>query len=165
MIFNTSTQEMNSFETIKNRFDVVLFNNYIHHLRKIITDLNIKHNDQRVVFSIRENQLNFTVGQRYAFNLFLNNPNGTYGVISKEKLLESSGSYEGNHPQPFYTYYNEFSPTIDEWILIISAIKVELERTNLSSYRRYQNSDFENYIFEITNSIKDLTEIFIPIIS
>ena len=67
-------------------------------------------NDERVVYSVRDNRLNFTVGQRYSFNLYLNDSRGVYGVISKEKLLENSEPYDGRPPQPFYNYYTEFNP-------------------------------------------------------
>lgn len=151
-IFSTLSEGSNHFERVKNKFEQSVFNNYINILRKINSELGILHNDERVVYSVRDNQLNFTVGQRYCYNLYLNHPRGVYGVISKEKLLDSSESYEGTPPQPFYNYYTEFNPQQDEWDSIKEGIKDELNRTSKSGHRRHNNSDFENYVFEIKSA-------------
>ncbi len=148
-IFNTLSEGSNHFTRVKNKFEQSVFNNYIHILRKINIELGIHIDDERVVYSVRDNQLNFTVGQRYSFNLYLNDSRGVYGVISKEKLLDSSEPYDGTPPQPFYNYYTEFNPQQNEWNSLKEAIKDELNRTSKSGYRRHNNSDFENYVFEI----------------
>ena len=140
------------FFEVKNKFQVSIFENYIKFLRKITTELNIKPNDERVVFSITDNRLNFTVGQRYALNLYSNHSKGVYGVISKQALTDKSEQYDGTPPQPFYTYYYEFSPQNNDWISIIESVKDELNRTTKSGYRKYNNTDFENYVFEISNA-------------
>jgi hypothetical protein len=151
-IFNSLSKGSNLFERVKNKFDQSVFNNYINILRKINSELGILPYDERVVYSVRDNRLNFTVGQRYGYNLYLNDPRGVYGVISKEKLLDSSEPYEGTPPQPFYNYYTEFNPQQDEWDSIKEGIKDELNRTSKSGYRRHNNSDFENYVFEIESA-------------
>ena len=138
----------NLFEQTKNKFDKKVFDTYIHYLRKIIRTLDIQQNDERVVYSIRDNRLNFTVGQRYCFNLFYNDPNGIYGVISKDKLLENSEPYNGVPPKPYYNYYQDFSLNDTDWSSMIDAIKSELERTVKSGFRKHNDLDFENYVFE-----------------
>ncbi len=159
-IFNSAPKNNNTglFETVKNKFDHSVFNKYIDTLRKLISELQLKPFDERVVYSIRDNRLNFTVGQRYSLNLYLNNSIGVYGVISKEKLQESSEPYDGTPPQPFYNYYNEFNPDQNDWLSIKEAITDELNRTTKSGYRRYNNSDFESYVFEIEAPQKNMEE-------
>ncbi len=154
-IFNNLTKINNPslFEKIKNKFEPVVFENYINSLRKIIKNLEINPNDDRIVFSVRANKLNFTVGQRYSLNLYLNDSKGIYGVISKEKIDEKSEPYEGNPPQPFYTYLKDFSPSNSEWSSIIEAINDELSKTSNSGFKRYNNSDFENYVFDMKSDI------------
>jgi 5-methylcytosine-specific restriction endonuclease McrBC GTP-binding regulatory subunit McrB len=148
-IFNLTSlsNNPNIFEISKNKFEAAVFENYMLFLKRIVNELGIKPNDNRVVYSVRNNRLNLIVGQRYCFNLFLNESKGSFGVISKDKLNESSLSFEGHHPQHFYTYFKEFIPSLTDWKLIIEAITNELNRATRSSYSRYNNSDFENYVF------------------
>ena len=139
------------FSKTKNKFDTSVFENYIKFLRKINSELNLQSNDERVVYSVRDNRLNFTIGQRYCFNLYLNDSRGVYGVISKSKLLENSEPFDGNPPQPFYNYFTEFNAQTNDWNSIKEAIKDELNRTSKSGFRKYNNSDFKNFVFEIAN--------------
>lgn len=150
-IFNQINNIDNQFLQIKSKFDTSVFENYIRFLRKIASELSLLPNDGRIVYSVSENRLNFTVGQRYCYNLYLNDSRGVYGVISKDQLLDNSEAYDGNLPQPFYTYFNKFNPNLVDWKSIIEAIKGELDRTSQSGFRRHNNSDFENYVFEIVN--------------
>jgi dynein-related subfamily AAA family protein len=150
-IFSQINNSDSPFLETKNKFNTTNFANYIKFLRKINSELNLQANDERVVYSVRDNRLNFTVGQRYCFNLYLNESRGIYGVISKEKLNASSEPYDGNPPQPFYGYFKTFNPNLKESDSIIEAIKDELSRTSKSGFRRHNNSDFENYVFEIAN--------------
>jgi DNA replication protein DnaC len=149
-IFYRNTNGLNNFELLKSKFQTSVFKNYINFLRKIITDLKIQSEDQRIVYSIRDNRLNFIVGQRYCFNLYTNDTRGVYGVISKVKLTENSEPYEGNPPQPYYSYFNEFNPNSQEWESIIKSINEELSRTTKSSFRKYNDDDFEKFVFNIT---------------
>jgi Cdc6-like AAA superfamily ATPase len=148
-IFNRINKKRSLFLETKDKFENSIFENYIKFLRKINSELGLMPNDERVVYSVRDNRLNFTVGQRYSFNLYLNDSRGIYGVISKEKLLDSSEAYDGNPPQPFYNYYADFEPSNKDWNSITEAIKDELNRTTKSGFIRHNNSDFENYVFEL----------------
>jgi len=149
-IFNAINNSNSPFLQTKNKFEVSNFENYIKYLRKLNSELNLESNDERIVYSVRDNRLNFTVGQRYSFNLYLNDSRGVYGVISKDKLQDTSEPYDGTPPQPFYNYYAEFIPQNNEWNSIKEAIKYELSRTSKSGYRKHNNTDFENYVFEIS---------------
>ena len=149
-IFNQTNKKRSLFLETKDKFENSIFENYIKFLRKINSELGLMPNDERVVYGVRDNRLNFTVGQRYSFNLYLNDSRGIYGVISKEKLLDSSEPYDGNPPQPFYNYYTDFEPSNKDWNSITEAIKDELNRTTKSGFIKHNNSDFENYVFELS---------------
>lgn len=142
-------QANNSFNLLKQKFDSDIFENYIKFLRRIIQELSLTSNDDRIVFSVRDNRLNFIVGQRYCFNLYLSDSRGIYGMISKEKLLENSKPYEGKPPQPFYNYFKEFDPNRNEWDSIIEAMKEELTRTSKSGFRKHNNTEFEKYVQQL----------------
>ncbi|MBK9247833.1 MAG: AAA family ATPase [Ignavibacteria bacterium] len=146
-IFYDNSTNPNAFELIRGKFQSSVFNNYINLLHKIISELKIQRNDQRIVYSVRDNSLNFTVGQRYCFNLYVSDSKGRYGVISKTILHENSEPYDGTPPQPYYSYFKDFNPNSFEWESIIDSIKDELDRTSKSSYGKYNNADFENYVF------------------
>lgn len=146
LIFGNS-KSLSLFEKVKSQFDKIIFDSFIEYLRKILNQTNISKNDERVVFSVRDKRLNLTVGQRYCFNLYASDSRGVYGVISKTKLLDNSESYDGALPQPFYNYFTVFNPNSVEWASIIESIKEELARTSKSGYRKYNNSEFENYVF------------------
>jgi len=147
-IFYISNSATNDFDQIKNKFQVSIFTNYINVLRKIISELKIQSKDERIVYSIGDKGLNFIVGQRYSFNLYLSDRRGIYGVISKEKLTEKSTLYDGTPPQPYYSYFNDFNPSSKEWDSIIESIKDELSRTSKSGYRKHNDEAFENFIFQ-----------------
>jgi len=149
------TSNTNSFTETKNKFPLTVFNNYIEFLRKIHSELRLKPNDERIVYSVLKNRLNFTVGQRYCLNLYLSGAKGTYGVISSSQLTDKSEPYEGT-PKAFYSYYDDFAPNNDVWNSIIDGISNQLDKTNKSSYTRYNNTDFENYVFNIQATIRPI---------
>ena len=152
LIFGNS-KSLSTFEKVKSQFDKIIFDSFIEYLRKILSQTNISKNDERVVFSVRDKRLNFTVGQRYCFNLYASDNRGVYGVISKTKLLDSSESYDGTPPQPFYNYFTIFNPNSVEWATIIESIKEELARTSKSGYRKFNNEDFEDFVFSNEQTI------------
>jgi len=156
MIFENGEKNVSTYIKVQSQFDKKTFDSFIEYLREIIKQTNILKNDERVVYSLREKRLNFTVGQRYCFNLYASNIKGTYGVISKTKLLADSETYDGAPPQPYYSYFKDFNPNSTDWESIIESIKDELSRTTKSGYRKYNNEEFENYIFNSENK-KEMT--------
>lgn len=121
---------------------------YVQFLKDIITKFDLKKGDERLVFTFRDGRLNFTVGQRYSWNISIID-NERFGVISSEKLNETSAQYKGSENATWYTYLNIFKPTSKELDLIFQGIKTELERSNKSSYRNKNQKEFENYIFDL----------------
>ncbi len=120
------------FQTTKNKFDPKIFNQYIKLLRKLNNDLDIKPSDPRIVYSVRGYRLNLIIGQRYCLNIFTSDARGNFGIISEEKLKDSSEPFDGKPPQPYYNYYDLFDPNDKEWSSVLSAIKKELSRTKKS---------------------------------
>jgi len=137
------------FQTTKNKFDPKIFDQYIKLLRKLNNDLNLAPNDPRIVYSVRGYRLNLIIGQRYCLNIFTSDGRGNFGIISEEKLKDTSEPFDGKPPQPYYNYYDLFEPNNKEWSSVLSAIKIELSRTKKSGFKKYNDSDFENFVFEI----------------
>jgi hypothetical protein len=125
-------------------------NTYFDFLRLILKKYNLKQNDERLFFSVTKNNLNFTIGQRYCWNLFASEKKGKFGVISKNVLNQFSEEFSGFgvSAKAFYTHFSEFTPTEEQLKSIFSAIDSELKRTNKSSFLDKKNIDFENYSFE-----------------
>ncbi|MFC2176672.1 McrB family protein, partial [Bacteroidota bacterium] len=144
----SSLQNESAFQLESSRFEPDDFNTYIAFLRVVVRHFGIKKGDSRVVFSVRPRRLNFTVGQRYCFNLYLSNPEGRFGAISADKLHDDSQRYVGTPPQPYYNYWKSFDATTEEKNSILKGTEMELSRTSKSGYRKYNNENFENYVFE-----------------
>ena len=141
------------FQTTKNKFDPKIFNQYIKLLRKLNNDLDIKPSDPRIVYSVRGYRLNLIIGQRYCLNIFTSDTRGNFGIISEEKLKVSSEPFDGKPPQPYYNYYDLFDPNNKEWSSVLSAIKNELSRTKKSGFKKYNDSEIENFVFEIEHAL------------
>lgn len=148
---DNSSNGIMSFNEIKDQIEPSILNNYIKYLRLLLSELELQPNDQRVVFSTQNESLNFIIGQRYCFNLSPKNPKGLYFVMTKEKLKDNSSPFGGTAPQPFYTYLDEFSPNDDEWNNVLTASEEELQKTKKSGFLKYNNQDFENFVFAMEN--------------
>lgn len=137
-----------NFNEVIAKFSKQDLDNYFSLLKKIIKSLGINYNDERVVFSIRENRLNFIIGKRYCWNLYGPNKKGKFGVNSKDKINEFSGNFDGDGVQPFYTQFDDFDLAETHFDSIIASLKSELARSNKSNYRKWNNIDFENKVFD-----------------
>ncbi|THH35548.1 AAA family ATPase [Neolewinella litorea] len=153
LISNDST-----FFQLKERFVSADLETYMDYLRRFIDELELQPSDDRVVFSIKRRRLNFIIGQRYCFNLYLNDPRGVFGVISKEKLWDHSQPFDGKPPQPFYTYFQDFSLDEGQFISVIAGMRDELDRTNKSGFKKYDNADFESYVFGMESKVVESDE-------
>lgn len=143
------SQQVNTFNFVRGKFSPSVFDHYINLLHKIITEVKINRDDKRIVYSVSSNNLSLTVGQRYCFTIYSSNSRGKYGVISTNKLEDSSRSFGGTNPNPYYTYFQEFNPDNDTWESMIKAIEIELNRTKKSGFSSYSNIEFEDYIFSV----------------
>lgn len=151
------SEKNNDFIKFLQKFDTAHLQTYFTFLNEIISKNNLSLGDKRLSFTYRENRLNLTVGQRYSWNLKVSDPKGNFGVLSKEKLNDSSEQFEGNLPRPWYTYMENFNPTPEERENIHEGITFELNRSDVSGYRKHNKEDFEKYVFERINK-KSMSE-------
>lgn len=143
-------EQGSSFDEVRKKFDSeygpTLFQNFINNLRKIISELDLKPNDERIVYSIRHNRLNFIIGQRYCFNIHLKYSYGVYGYILNEELGINSYHYKGN-PKAYFNSTDDFAIISEKWDSMIESMKEDLKRIDKSSNWKNNNKDFENYVF------------------
>jgi hypothetical protein len=146
--YTTAPISGNDFNSILTKFEKSDLDFYFNFLRTLIKHFDLHSGDERLVFSIRDNNLNFTIGQRYCWNLFVVDKKGKYGVISTDKLKENSVRFDGTDPAPYYTHFDEVNSVYENSKPIYSALDLELKRTKKSSFRKYNNMDFESFVFE-----------------
>lgn len=145
------------FNEVISKMNATDLENYFNYLRKLLSLLGIKSSDKRIVFSVRENRLNFIIGQRYCWNLFASDARGNYGVISTQRINESSSQFNGKEPTPFYTQFDSFDIAEMNFDNVASQLSIELERASKSSFRKWNNIDFENLVFNIDSSNTNFT--------
>lgn len=140
--------EKEFIETIhsNNRQDV---DDFFEYLDAIIEHFNIQTDDERVVTGTTDKRLNLTIGQRYCWNLFKpKSKKGKFGLISVEMINDDTSAFEGKGPQPFYTYFNDYSIALENRDNSFSAIEKELERTTKSSFSEHNNEAYRKAIFD-----------------
>ena len=143
----------NDFNSVLTKFEKSDLDFYFNFLRTLIKHFDMHSRDERLVFSIRDNSLNFTIGQRYCWNLFVADKKGKFGVISTDKLKENSGRFDGTDSAPYYTHFDEVNSVYENSKPIYNALDLELKRTKKSSFRKFNNIDFENYVFNVTQHL------------
>ena len=134
------------------KFDQKDLDVYFNFLDEIINKNNLKKGDQRLVFSFRKNRLNITIGQRYSWNLFSDENRGKFGVLSKNKIDDTSELFSGNKPIPWYTHLHSFNPSNVERQDIHDGITFELNRAPKSGFRKHNQKEFEEYVFNRTKT-------------
>jgi Cdc6-like AAA superfamily ATPase len=139
----------NDFNSILTKFEKSDLDFYFNFLRTLIKYFDLHSGDERLVFSIRDNNLNFMIGQRYCWNIYISNSDGRFGIISKAKINSRSKRFEGSGQQPFYTHVSETDFNEKNLTSVNNSIEVELKRTKKSGFRKFNNIDFENYAFGI----------------
>ncbi len=129
---------------------------------KLISELNIEKDDERIhYYSSPKNNLNITIGQRYAIRL---DTKKLYWdiLIPKETNIEEDKTgfeFEGNsEPVTFRTYdFDEIKFYEKDFF---KASKFELDRTKKSGYRGYTNVAFENSVFDFNYRNKLFNRVF-----
>ena len=151
---NLSEIQNDKFKIALSKFNQSDLNTYFDFLRLILRKYNLKPNDKRLFFCVTQNNLNFTIGQRYCWNLFVSNQKGKFGVISNKELNQTSGEFSGfgSSAKAYFTHFSQFAPSEDQLTSIFNAIETELKRTNKSSFSDKKNIEFENYSFENINA-------------
>src|SRR5690606_11323291 len=130
-----------------NRKDV---EEYYEFLDKIIDNINLQQNDQRLVFNFLDKKfIVFTIGQRYIWRVRNSKSSElTFGAISTDVFTENHSNFDGN-PTAYWNGTNTISEIIDHQIKVFDAIEKELNRTQISGYSKYNKKDLEQMAFDI----------------
>jgi hypothetical protein len=120
---------------------------YFDFLKEIINKFNLKQGDKRLQFSYRNNGLRLTIGQRYSWYLNNSDKKGKFGVLSKDKLNESSELFSGVKPIPYFSHFDDFNISESDKKSIFEGLKAQLEITSQSGYRKHNSAIFETTAF------------------
>lgn len=117
----------------------------------LVSKLEIDSDDDRLTFGTSKYvQLSITIGQRYCLALRPQEEN-PYQFILKENVPENENLYVSKYDGNPIAYYGR-SLNIDDYALylnqIVSASKIELDRSQLSGFRKSNNIYFEKAVFD-----------------
>ena len=118
---------------------------------KLVDKLKLKEGDDRLTYGTSSgNRLSITIGQRYCI-AFVPSEELPWQFINEKSIKNSEnirvGKFQGSPEAYFYRCSNSFemSSRLTE---ITSAAEIELNRTELSGYRKSNNAQFEKAIFD-----------------
>lgn len=158
--------EAKEIEKVQADFNEKEFDFYIEWLRNITAKFSLPYEDERVTYNVRDKRLIFTVVQRYSAVLFKQSNKTYLNIISTEKETENFEEFAGTNPNPFL---NVFSFEEREKINIENhylAIENELKRTTKSSFKKDENIDLKNLVYNLEESqqVKNSTPTFKEVI-
>jgi len=141
----------NSFNALFPKFEKENLDSFFTFLKSVISKYDIQKGDERVVFSVVDNQLNFTIGQRYCLGLKKVNSITHFRVISTSAISENVVNFDGNPIAVLNTLVN-LDLSQNQLEKVYQAIENELSKTKKSGYLKNNNTDFEKYVFGMENN-------------
>ncbi|WP_370477214.1 McrB family protein [Tamlana flava] len=145
----TSTDfDFSSFEEYLKKFNHEDLRTYFSFLFEVLDEFKLEEGDDRLLFSTTNNNLSFTIGQRYSWSLFKSNKKGKFGVLSIDKIRPNSEAFKGNAPHPYYTHFNEVNFSESDKDSIFKGFDQELKRTNKTGFRKHSNNEFEKAVYD-----------------
>jgi len=147
----TSTQDdfISLLKSIGEEVVTVYFNN----VQDLLNQLSLQENDLRLTFGTSGNkQLTITIGQRYCL-ILRPSEEFSYQFITENKLQNNESmqvsSFDGK-PTAFYCRSNNISSYQENINEILKASQTELNRTQLSGYRKFNNQIFEKAAYDLS---------------
>ena len=137
-------KELLNILLLHNKEDLII---YFEIFDQIVKKLNVEKSDSRLVFSCRdEKKITLIIGQRYVFDLRLNDDN-KFGFISINKTnYPIQEKFSGNVDVYYNRTNDKDSILIEE---IIAGALNELKRTEKSGFLKYDNLSFRTACFDI----------------
>lgn len=122
---------------------------YFNFLDVIIENFKLKKGSQKIIFNVSQNQLNFTIGQKYIWCLKSNILNSVFKIISDKEFSSKTEKFKSS----INSYLNHFSD-LDNLSInqdnIFQAISETISKTIRSSYLKYNNQFIERLAFDKT---------------
>ena len=145
------------------KFNKQQLEEYYSFLDLIIERFGLQEGDERLVFNLsNKNQIVFTIGQRYVWNIEPCENASKFYTISEEPISNKSSDFDGK-PTAFWNKFNNISDVLNQQQTIFSAIEKELNRAQKSSYFKYNKKELEKMAFdadfrkEVLDQLKTIT--------
>jgi len=139
--------EASQLEKVQKQFKPKEFDYFIQTIKALVSQFNLAYEDERVTYNVRDKRLIFTVGQRYGLVLSMDKKQAVLKVISTEKETEVFEEFAGTDRNPFLNYFSFDKRKDINMENFDQAIVNELNRTTRSSFKKDENIDLKNIIY------------------
>ena len=145
------------------KFNKQQLEEYYSFLDLIIERFGLQEGDERLVFNLsNKNQIVFTIGQRYVWNIEPCENASKFYTISEEPISNKYLDFDGK-PTAFWNKFNNISDVLNQQQTIFSAIEKELNRTQISGFLKHNKKELEKMAFdadfrkEVLDQLKTIT--------
>jgi len=145
------------------KFNKQQLEEYYGFLDLIIERFGLQAEDKRLVFNLsNKNQIVFTIGQRYIWNIESCENASKFYTISEEPISNKYLDFDGK-PTAFWNKFNNISDVLNQQQTIFSAIEKELNRAQISGFLRHNKEELEKMAFdadfrkEVLDQLKTIT--------
>ena len=141
-------KDFNLLELFK-KFDKKQLEEYYDFLDSIIENFGFQEDDRRLVFNADKNKIVFTIGQRYIWNTAtIGKDDYKIRTISEQQISKNFVNFDGS-PTAYLCKMNNISEAHKNKQSIFNSIENELNRTQISSYSKYNKKELEKMAFDI----------------
>ncbi|MBF1098065.1 MAG: hypothetical protein HXL37_07145, partial [Riemerella sp.] len=121
---------------------------YYSFLDLIIERFGLEKSDKRLVFNLsNKNQIVFTIGQRYIWNIETSKDGSRFKVISEKPIGNDYENFDGK-PTAFWNKFDDISEVLKHQQSIFNAIEKELNRAQKSSYSKHNKEELDKMAFD-----------------
>ena len=145
------------------KFNKQQLEEYYSFLDLIIERFGLQEGDERLVFNLsNKNQIVFTIGQRYVWNIEPCENASKFYTISEEPISNKYLDFDGK-PTAFWNGFSNISEVLKHQQSIFNAIEKELNRTQISGFLRHNKKELEKMAFdadfrkEVLDQLKTIT--------
>lgn len=145
------------------KFNKQKLEEYYSFLDLIIERFGLQEGDERLVFNLsNKNQIVFTIGQRYIWNIEPCENASKFYTISEEPISNKYLDFDGK-PTAFWNKFDDISEVLKHQQSIFNAIEKELNRTQISGFLKHNKKELEKMAFdadfrkEVLDQLKTIT--------
>ena len=138
-----------AFWKVKKAQDPEKLEQFLVMLRRVVVENQLTQADERISFNIRpkKNRLVFLVGSRYVFSIESNKQRPSFSFIADTKLSEKSGVFT-NSKGEIEAHWNKVDDIKGFEKEILDGIQKELKRGHKCPFKKYQNQQFVDLIYQ-----------------